>query len=358
MELKALLKPSVAIALTLAISACSENIEENTEPAATVLKPVRTLTVNYGAVIERSFSGVVNAAKSAEIGFRVNGELQQVLTKEGDQVKQGQILARLDQADFRIKLDVAQAEFDRAQADFKRASSLLKQSAISASDYEKLKAQLSNAQAQLDAANKNIEYTVLKAPFDGIIAKQYVSNFEKVSASAAFAVVQDLSQFEISIDIPESVMIRVKRTTTPNVHAVFDGNENTTYPLTFKEVATRADEKTQTYNVKFVMDSPKDLNLLPGMSALVTASESTTETHGHIYVPAHTVLEDSQGRFVYIAKPIEAGVAEIQRRSVVVGSLNENGIQVIQGLDAGDKVVTAGMSKMTQGLKARLMAED
>lgn len=358
MKKKIMLKPLVISAAFVGLIACSSDESTEVAVAEPQLKPVRTLTVNLGATSSRSFTGVVDAAKTAEIGFRVNGELKLVNTKEGDPIKEGQILAQLDQTDFKIALGASQAEYDRAKSEYNRAKSLLTKMAISASDFEKLKAQFSNAKAQLDSAKQNMEYTVLKSPFDGVVAKQYLSNFEKISSSASFAVVQDLSAFEVKIDIPESVMIKIKRNESPEVYAVFDGNAKRKYPLTFKKVSTRADEKTQTYGVTFVMDAPDDINLLPGMSTQIIAlQKSGTKESSQIYIPAHCVLEDSQGRFVYIVKPVETGTGEVTRRAVVVGDLNENGIQVIQGLDAGDKVVTAGMSKMSQGLVVRLMAE-
>lgn len=351
-------KAVFATLLLSSLMACGEKEVATVEEIA-VLKPVRTMTVNLGSTTTKSFAGVVEANKTAELGFRVSGELKVVNTKEGDFVQKGQILAVLDQTDFNIKLKAAQADFDRSASDFKRAKSLIKQGAISTADYEKLKAQQSNARAQLESAQQNLKYTELKAPFSGVVAKQLLSNFEKISSSVTFAVIQDLSSFEVQINLPESVMIKIKREEEAQpVYAVFDGNQENQYPLTFKEVSTRADEKTQTYAVKFVMAAPKDINLLPGMSARVFAEhKSDGKELKEVYVPAHAVLEDGQGRFVYLANETTENKAEVQRRAVVVGELNENGLQVLQGLDVGDKVITAGMSKMTEGLTVRIMVE-
>lgn len=349
---------SVAI-LLLSLLACSDKEVTATE-SSIALKPVRTMTVSLGSTTTKSFTGIVEANKTAELGFRVSGELKAVNSKEGDIVKKGQVLAVLDQTDFKIKLNASQADYDRAKSEFKRAQSLIKQGAISTADYEKLKAQQSNAKAQLDSAQQNLKYTELKAPFTGVVAKQYLSNFEKISSSVIFAVIQDLSAFEVQINLPESVMIKIKRDEKERViYAVFDGNQERHYPLKFKEVSTRADEKTQTYAVKFVMAAPKDINLLPGMSARVFAEHKLgKDERNEVYVPAHAVLEDSQGRFVYLAVETAIGIAEVQRRSVVVGGLNENGLKILQGLDVGDKVITAGMSKISQGLAVRLMVEE
>lgn len=358
MNIASMLKISGMSVALLALMACSkEEIASTVEVAP--LKPVRTMTVSLGSVTTKSFTGVVDAIKTAELGFRVSGELKSVNSKEGDTIKQGQVLAKLDQTDFKISLDSSQAEYERAKSEFNRAKRLIKQGAISTADFEKLKAQQSNAKAQLDSASQNLKYTVLKAPFNGVIAKQYVSNFEKISSSETFAAIQDLSSLEVKINIPESVMIKLKRGEDDrDVYAVFDGNLDRRYPLTFKEVSTRADEKTQTYGVKFVMDYPTDINLLPGMSARVFAEhKSDGKETKEVYVPAHAVLEDSSGRFVYIATETTEGNAEVSRRAVVAGELNENGMLILQGLDVGDRVITAGMSKMSQGLAVRIMAE-
>lgn len=356
--LPAICAPIVFSTLTLALSACSGNSETDTATAEELIKPVRTMTVHVGGISTKSFTGVVDAIQTAELGFRVSGELKTVNIKEGDQVQKGTVLAQLDQTDFKINVDASKAEYSRAKSEFDRANSLISQGAISQADYEKLKAQLSAAKANLDSAEQNLKYTTLTAPFSGVIAKQYVSNFEKISSSEKFAAIQDLSAFEVRINIPESVMIRIQqdRENQSDIYAIFDGNEKRRYPLTFKEVSTRADKQTQTYAVKFVMDSPTDINVLPGMSTKVIATNELSQRSNDIYVPAHAVLEDSSGRFVYLAEAsVENHQASIRRRAVVIGALNENGIQIVQGLQEGEHVVTAGMSQLSEGMDVRLM---
>lgn len=343
-----------------AVTACSQD-EAPPLAESKAIKPVRTMTVSLGATVRRSFSGVVDAIKTAELGFRVSGELKSIDIKEGDEVNKGAILARLDDTDFKIELSAAQAEFDRAKSEFDRAQNLITKGAISQTDFDQLKASKSNAEAQLESAKQNLKYTILKAPFSGVIAKRYVSNFEKVSSTEKVAAIQDISAFEIKIDIPESFMITIKREEDEKereVYAVFDGNQSKRYPLKFKEVSTRADQNTQTYTVKFIMEKPEDINVLPGMSAKIFTVENNDDGLNHdVYVPAHSVLEDSSGRFVYVVNLENNVQGKVDRRSVVVGALNENGIQVVQGLEEGDQVITAGMSKVSSGLLVKLMNE-
>jgi RND family efflux transporter MFP subunit len=349
---------SLLLCLCLSLFACSESDTAVKASSEIVLKPVRTLTISLGHKMSRSFPGVVDASQSAEIGFRVAGELKEVNVKEGQSVIKGQVLAMLDQTDYKISLQATQSDYMKSKSDFDRAKQLIKKGAISRSDYDKLSAQLTASKAKLESAEQNLKYTVLKAPFDGVVAKTYLSNFEKVSGTEKFAAIQDLSAFEVAIDIPESIMIKVKRGNHERqVYATFSGAEGQQYPLIFKEVSTRADEKNQTYRVRFVMDSPADINVLPGMSTTVFAIEKEDEQRSQdVYVPAHAVLEDSAGRFVYVFKSSADTVGGfVERRSVVVGRLNENGIQVVKGLIVGDKVITAGVSKIANGMNVRLM---
>lgn len=115
------------------------------------LKPVRTMTVSLDDEIAKSFTGTVDAIKTADLGFRVSGQLIAVNVKEGQFVKQGQELALLDQTDFKITLAASQAEYDRALSEFNRAQKLVKKGAVSRSDFDKLKAQLGTALAQLNS---------------------------------------------------------------------------------------------------------------------------------------------------------------------------------------------------------------
>lgn len=340
----------------LTLAACNKTNDAPESATASKLKPVRTLTVGAEVHPVKTFPGVVDAIQNAEIGFRVSGVLKKISVKEGETVNKGDIIAELDQTDFIISLNATQSEFDRTSANFKRASQLIKKGAISQSDFEKLKAEKNIAKSQLNSAEQNLKYTTLTSPFDGIVARTYLSNFERVSSSEKIAAIQDLSAFEVSIDIPESIMIKLKRNgKNHDIYATFDGIDDR-FSLTFQEVSTRADENTQTYKSKFRMQAPTSINILPGMSATVLAVEKENALHHDIYVPSHAVLEDSTGRFVYAVKQTSKALQGIVvRRNVLVGQVNENGIQIIQGLDIGDKVITAGMSKVSEGLSVSLM---
>ena len=116
----------------------------------------------------------------------------------------GQVIARLDQTDFKIELKDKQASFDKSKANFTRSAKLLEPGHISQREFDEIKASYSTADAHLRAANQNLIYTELKSPFDGSITKTYVDNYEEIMAKGRIATLQDLKSMEVEIDVPES----------------------------------------------------------------------------------------------------------------------------------------------------------
>jgi RND family efflux transporter MFP subunit len=339
------------------LAACDRD-PDTTEPVPPRL--VRTLHVTaLGSNTWHEFPGVVEAARKADLSFRVSGELKKISGKEGDLVEKGQLLAQLDDTDYRIQFDSRKAEFDKADNDFKRAGKLVEKGAISSADFDSLKAQRESAKAGLASAMQNLAYTKLKAPFPGRIAIRHVENYEEVQAKQIIVTLQDPSWIMIRIDVPESVMIRVRESSNPEVYAVFNQIPDQRFPLTFKEVSTQSDEQTKTFAVNFVMPAVEGFNILPGMSVTVHAKPEYPNAGGQkvIHVPAHAVLEDTQGRFVYVVKSTGDGMGEVEKRLVVVGELSTLGLAVTSGLEVGDEVISAGMSKMVPGLVVRLPPE-
>ncbi len=332
------------------------------EPAATESKPRLVRTMVVSSDIEgswRELPGVVDAAKKADLSFRIPGKLVSLSAKEGDDVSRDDVLAKIDDAEVRIQLKSREAEYASAHADYRRGSELIKTGVISKSDFNKLQAQDATAKANLDAARKSLEYTQLEAPFDGRIAIRHVDNFEEVNAKQPVYTLQDTSNLLIRINVPESLMIRVREGARPDVWAQFSQLPDKSFPLTLKEVSTRADKDTNTFAVTFSMENDGAYNILPGMSATVRGKPPSDRaaSDGVFQVPAHAVLEDNDGRYLFTVESAADGHSVVQRRAVETGRLSQLGLEITSGLSEGDRIVTAGMSKMRPGLEVRLTTE-
>lgn len=343
----------------LYLAACSER-----EPyaQAQVIRPVRTTTVTLQNEIGvREFSGVVDADRKVDLAFRVSGSLTELPVLQGDFVQENQLLAKLDQTDFEIQVKAHQADFDRSKKEYERAKTLVERKLIAQADFEKMESQYFIAEAQLAKARQDLAYTTITAPFEGYIARRHIENFSEVAARTPILTLIDLNSLVIRIDVPESVMISARKEgVRPEIFASFEGHETAEYPLTVKEIATQPDGSTQTYPVTLSLPSVNNLNVLPGMSVLVGVRpfEKTRGAHDVAYLPTQAVMEDNQGRYVFIAVPQNGEQAIIERKTVDVGEVSSFGIEVLSGLSTGDEVVTAGMSQITSGMRVLLMASE
>lgn len=335
------------------VAGCSEEAVDETSEKP--LRPVRVMeVVESNNAFGKEFIAVADASRKADLSFRIAGELVEFPVNQGDKVKKGQILSRLSDKDMQVQFRDAEASFKKAESDFTRGKKLVKANTISKADFDQLKAQFGSAKAKFDAAKNNLAYTRLKAPFSGVIAKKHTENFQEVNAKQVIVSLHDLSRIKLKINIPESVMIKSGQK-PPKVIAKFESLGDTEFDLKFEEIATQPDEVTKTYEVTLSMKAPEGYNILPGMTARVRAFKDASERarEAKIFLPAKVVLEDSSGNFVYTISDNNDGTATVVKAPVRAGKISQSGIEILSGVATGDLVVTAGMSKVSDGMKVR-----
>jgi RND family efflux transporter MFP subunit len=339
-------------------------------PAPPASRPVKIFTVEgMGNAALRNFPGSVRASKRADLAFRVPGVLQQMLVKEGQLVKQAELLAALDPTDFKIILEDRQATFDNAERNFSRAKELIVDGNISKLDYDRMEASFKTNRASLSAAKQDLEYTELRAPFDGSIGIREVENFEEVRAKQVIFRFQDDSQLDITIDLSES-LVRSLQMVDPDVgepedtagrnriisYARFEGRDNTQFPLRIKEVATKADPQTQTFRVTLTMPAPKEFRVLSGMtvtvdvdfSAVMNADESK-------WLPIAAVQADSGlDARVWI---LDDDTMTVSSLPVTIGRMSGRRIEVKTGLSGGENVVSVGAAYLSEGMRVTRMKQ-
>lgn len=318
-----------------------------------VLRPVRTLLVeDPSSGPYKEFTAVVDASQKVDLAFKVSGRIIDMPVKAGDEIPKGQLVAALDDTDIKVQVSEAQSSYDKAKSDFERAKGLITTKSISQADFDQLKAQFQSSSAQLESAQNKLTYTRLYASFDGVIAKRYVENFQEINAQAPIVALHDLNNINFKVDIPESLVITSRRDDSlPTVTANFTSIPDTEFDLEFKEISTQADEVTKTYQVTFTMPNPQSHTILPGMSARVRVIlPDAPEVSASYYLPAHAVLKDNQGHYVFTVAQIEQGKGQISKQAVTIGNITALGIEVFSGLDKGQHVVTAGMSKVNDGM--------
>ena len=171
------------LALTVSLLAACE--KESAE-APEIVRPVRILTIQTLQAGETlSYPGEVLGVQNAELAFEVPGRLVELPAEEGIEVTEGQLLAKVDPADFQSSLDAAEAEYRNAKETFERFEEVFAKGAISRQDFDNQRRQFEVAEANLATARKALSNTELRAPFAGRIGRVYVENFNNIQAKQA-----------------------------------------------------------------------------------------------------------------------------------------------------------------------------
>jgi RND family efflux transporter MFP subunit len=341
----------------LTLLACSE---PPAEQIIEVARPVKSIVVAGpdGGYL-RNFTGRVDSANKAEMAFRVAGKIEQLAVNEGEEVKKGQLLAQLDQTEFRLTLQDKQATYERTRKNFDRAEELIKAGNISQRDYDTINANLKSADAALEQARQNLSYTSLVADFAGSVAKRHVEAFEEVQAKQPVFSMIDESSLLIRIDLPESLILHLpqgdNRRKKIKVTASFGPAPDKHFPLSFREVSKRADAKTQTFEATFNLAKPSELTILPGMTADVMVDLSKVLSEAIHYIPVTAVTANSglEAR----VWTVDEETMMVHEQSISVGRMLGSSIAVTGGLEIGSRIVTAGAAFLAEGMKVTLMKE-
>ena len=349
---------AMAATTLLVASGCGKKQEQS---QGEIVRPVKTFTLGQVA-IQRTMElpGETRAIKEATLAFEVNGRISELPVKEGDVVKEGQLLAQLDPRELKASLDSAIADWNAAKAKFERAGKLLERRVISDQEFENEKREYQVSVAKLDQAKKAFGDTTLKADFDGVVAKIFVKRFENVAAKANVMVLQDTSEIEVAVNIPESRVALSRRDLR-----VEDLNQRAKplieltavpgrqFPARITEVSRTADPATRTYEAKAVFTPPDDLHVLPGMTARVIGQvqPEVAGGGGATHVPSNALGSDPDGKaFVWRLDPATMTVSKVP---VTIGDASGSRIEVSGELAAGDEIVISGVPQLQPGMKVR-----
>lgn len=342
-------------------SSVSGNINQKTALTAetNTPRPIPTTLVKEATTQKiRLFPGIVKAKSNVELAFSVDGVLVELKARESRRVRKGEVVARLDERDFRNAHDATKAKFLRSDLDFKRVATLHKKDVVSQSEFDTAKANVDVARAEFEISKKGIEDTIIVAPFDGIVAQRYVENNEHVKKFTPILALKDISEIEIVIQVPERLMAQSGIHKFKNIKASFDIDNSQWFPCKVKEHSVQADPVTRTYEVAVSLQAPDDLKVLPGMTATVKASTASTINQNHAVsalalIPVESVFSDSKGKSYIWKIPDTCGKPE--KIEVTLGDMHEDSIEILSGLASGVRIATAGIHSLSESMLVRPM---
>jgi RND family efflux transporter MFP subunit len=344
-------------------------LRDRLTPSMSVRVVSATLVTGNEASANLVASGYVVAQRKAEVASKATGRLEFLGFEEGDLVKSGQVIARLENRDFGATLDLAKATLQQAEVDsldrgrkYRRAESLFKSGSITDAELESAEAAFKNALATIEQAKAsvrvaevNLENTYIRAPFDGTVLTKNADVGEIVapfasSASSKGSVVTlaDMSSLEVEADVSESNLDRV-RVGRP-CEIVLDAYPSVRYPGRVKKIVPTADRARATVLTRVAFDS-LDHRVLPEMSARVSffadsADLTLSANSSMVTVPKDAVTTRGTDRVVFV---VEFGIA--MANVVVVGKEIGSQVEITRGLQPGQQVVLSPPGKLESGQK-------
>ena len=337
------------------LSACEQAPPETPE----IVRPVRMITISElrgGDTL--SYPGEIQGSQNVNLAFEVSGRIIEMPAQEGIEATEGQLLARLDPADFQAALDAAESRARTSKDTFDRFSEVFERGAISRQELDQRRRQYEVDQANLVSARKAVADTALRAPFAGRVGRTFVDNFTNVQAKQQILLLQDLTELEVVVNVPEQDWLRAKpgltlaqRSERAQLEVSLSTLPGRAFPAAITEVAASADPVTRTFAARARFDPPDDANILPGMSATVTVkvAQDLEASQTSVLVPANAVAGgNAGGSFVW---KISGDPLTANKTAVTVGQLTGSEIEVLEGLEAGDRIAVSGVQHLAEGMR-------
>ncbi len=331
------------------------------------LRPVRYVVIEDGTTLrDRSFSGISKSTTESRLSFKVTGTVERIPVQIGQRLDAGARIMELDPTTYELQVQQAEAALVEAEANDRQAAAnydrtrgLYANDNASLNDLEAARAQAESAGAMVDSAAKaleiarlNLSYTRLTTDTECSIASLDVEINENVSAGQQVAMVSCGDAFEVTLDLPESVIANVSVGVEVSIR--FGAIEEEEFSGIVTEVAVAATQAAAGFPI-VVQVNERHPSLRSGLAADVTFQFGNNQAGYAPVVPVDAIVNDPGGTYVFVAEPAEtAGEGVIHRRDVDLGELTQIGVEIVEGLDVGDRVVTAGVSVIRDGQRVLL----
>jgi membrane fusion protein (multidrug efflux system) len=285
--------------------------------------------------------GTIKAARGVELTSQTSGEVTAIHVRSGEDVAQGHALMQLnddvEQASKRNQI----ASVELAEILFERDEKLVAQKSIPQSQYDRSRADLEQARAQLAETEARIRNKRIDAPFAGTVGILQVDVGDYVSPGTAIASLQDLTELEIDFTLPAQVAPLLRPGLEAQVGVA--AYPESIFKATLVALDTRVDPGTRNILVRASLQDGSQL--LPGMFAQLQIDRD--ESRQAVTVPETAITYSLHGNVVYVVRPAPSGDGQIAESVIVeVGEVRDGRVQVVDGIAAGDQVVISGQNKL------------
>ncbi len=328
---------SLIVALLLSVSSCKRKVElREIQPVEVKVQVIDTLEQGYVT----TYVGEVEENLSVALNFPTGGTVQKLAVREGDRVREGQLLATVDNSTAQNAYNAAKASLQQAEDAYKRLKKVYEQGSVAEVKWVEMETNLEKARSMEQIARKQLDDCTLYAPFSGVVGRCNAEAGSNVLPHETVLTLLDMKQVFVTFSVPESeipsvaVGDRVQVKVPVLNEKVMDGR--------VAERSVKSNRLSHSYQFKVALSNPSS-DLLPGMVSKVYLAQKNIR--GYI-IPAKAVQTRPEGQSIWVVRNGQA-----VRRPIGASEFAGNGILITDGLNYGDTVIVGGCQKLYDNAK-------
>ena len=293
----------------------------------------------------------LEAERWVDVLARTTGLVTKITVEEGDRVVVGQVLARLDQEESKLRIRQVEVALEQARVGFKRTKELFERQLVSEEEYDAAKHHVQDIEVDLEEARFDFSHTVIRAPLAGLVMRRATEVGRLIRTNDQLFSLADVEPLLARIHIPEKRMRQVR--VGQRAQLAVDSYSDRQFDATVRMINPGVDPESGTVKVTLEVP-PSSQRLKPGMFASVYI---ITETHEDaLVIPKKSLVLEGEGNQIFIYKENkESGMGKATRRKVEVGFADNEWLEVLSGISDTDRVITVGQEGLRPGTAVRLV---
>lgn len=336
-------KTTFTILLSLLLIGCKQEKTEN--PLAPRVKVATIQQIESNRVLH--YSGTVEAYQTIPLSFQIPGIVQQVCVHTGDPVQKGQLLATLENTDAKNMLEIAQAKYLQAKDAYRRLKEVYDKGSLPEIKWVEMETNLQQAESSVDLAKNNLRKCTLFAPESGFVGKRNIEpGMSCLSSLVGPIELVKIETVYVKISVPENEISKLKKGLQASIEV--SALDDRMFTGCVSNIGVVADPLSRTYEVKIKIPNP-NFALKPGMVCDVNLTLNRNQKG--ITVPFQAIDRDNNNQtYVYVVDTTQTA----HKRRIQVGNYQNNHIEVLSGIQSGERVVIEGIQNLSDNCKIAL----
>lgn len=333
--------------LILTLQACGNGDQPNQDESDNVTTiPVEAHAVSRGDISAYySNTATLEAEQEAIVVSKVRGIIEEIFVEEGDVITAGQVIAKIEDDQYRIEAERAKATLNRLENDFKRNKELFERNLISAETFQNAQFEYQSQKSVYELAELHFTQTTITSPISGVVSERFVKRGNMIGTDQQVFRVTDFDPLQAILHVPEHEMAKIRKGQTALLQV--DARPNEIFEGHIERISPVVDAQTGTFKVTVYVNQTRDI-LRPGMFGRIKIVYDTRQNTRMI--PKGAVITEDLSQSVYVIKDSLAFKKQIQ-----TGYSNGLNIEVLNGLEDGEMVVTIGQGSLQDSTKVNII---